>query len=395
MDAPSKKQTFHTLDALRGVAAITVIVYHFTVYTTGMSIFTAGQFAVDLFYGLSGFVIAHSYEQRMRDGMTTATFLKIRMIRFYPYYVLGALLGIGHWLMQRLRTNDILAHSITIKAFLFSVFTTLCFLPSSGLTTREANNLFPFNFPTWSLFLELVMNILYIAAVYRLATRQLMVLVTALGIALAALIFHYHSTDIGFTHSTFMGGVGRAAFSFFMGVLLRRLWRPQFAVKCSYLCLLLTFLICLSIPRTRAVEPYYDLFIITAVMPSLVFLGAILKNGNAQIAPIFRFFGQTSYGLYALHAPIFALFVLFAPSHFSALGPITSLSLGFVALALLAALVQQLNVRFDQPLRKVLTRTFLSGAQPVSATQKIDAPTKLEIEIEAPATIKQTEYSVC
>jgi peptidoglycan/LPS O-acetylase OafA/YrhL len=45
--------------------------------------------AVDFFFTLSGFVLAHAYGQRLREGMTATYFMALRIIRLYPLYVLA------------------------------------------------------------------------------------------------------------------------------------------------------------------------------------------------------------------------------------------------------------------------------------------------------------------
>jgi len=49
------KDRFHALDAVRGMAALAVLVYHLS----GQKIFPGAWVAVDLFFVLSGFVIHH------------------------------------------------------------------------------------------------------------------------------------------------------------------------------------------------------------------------------------------------------------------------------------------------------------------------------------------------
>ena len=59
------KQRFEALDGLRGLAALMVLGHH--VETSGFhsTWMARGYLAVDLFFGLSGFVIAAAYERRM------------------------------------------------------------------------------------------------------------------------------------------------------------------------------------------------------------------------------------------------------------------------------------------------------------------------------------------
>jgi peptidoglycan/LPS O-acetylase OafA/YrhL len=94
------KAHFHVLDGFRGIAAIAVVVAHGWVLL-GYKVAVHGYLAVDLFFLLSGFVIAQAYEQRLRNGMTLADFCRRRWLRLYPMIALGAVLGAGVTLATR------------------------------------------------------------------------------------------------------------------------------------------------------------------------------------------------------------------------------------------------------------------------------------------------------
>jgi peptidoglycan/LPS O-acetylase OafA/YrhL len=85
-------RSFVTLDGLRGVAAFVVVVTH-----GGMALpfeISRAFLAVDFFFALSGFVLAHAYTERLRMGMAPRTFLLVRFARLYPLYILGTAIGI-------------------------------------------------------------------------------------------------------------------------------------------------------------------------------------------------------------------------------------------------------------------------------------------------------------
>ncbi|MBL7752687.1 MAG: acyltransferase, partial [Chitinophagaceae bacterium] len=62
------KKHFLILDALRGVAALVVILFHiFEIYSGGDHVkqyVNHGYLAVDFFFMLSGYVMAHAYDDR-------------------------------------------------------------------------------------------------------------------------------------------------------------------------------------------------------------------------------------------------------------------------------------------------------------------------------------------
>jgi hypothetical protein len=87
------KSRFGTLDGLRGVAMMVVVLFHagiiFGAWVPGF-----GYLAVDLFFALSGFVLSHAYDNRFVAGMRVAEFLYLRVVRLYPLYFLGLVLGL-------------------------------------------------------------------------------------------------------------------------------------------------------------------------------------------------------------------------------------------------------------------------------------------------------------
>lgn len=86
------------LDIMRGLAAIVVVLFHYTVifpqfYPDGKVIdfaFSYGGYGVDLFFVISGFVILMSLSRSQGAG-----FVKSRFIRLYPAYWISALITFG------------------------------------------------------------------------------------------------------------------------------------------------------------------------------------------------------------------------------------------------------------------------------------------------------------
>ncbi|MCO5398542.1 acyltransferase family protein [Ralstonia soli] len=82
-----------SLTGLRGVAALYVVVYHFHPVTGNGPIsafFRHGYLAVDLFFVLSGFVMALNYGSMFRDGFSGKAYRKFlirRIFRVYPLYL--------------------------------------------------------------------------------------------------------------------------------------------------------------------------------------------------------------------------------------------------------------------------------------------------------------------
>src|SRR3569832_332324 len=89
---------FRNLDAMRGICALTVVLFHCEgMFATGR-IFQHGYLAVDLFFILSGFVLGHTYEKRLVTGLTPGGFMRLRLNRLAPVYWAGTLLCIATFL---------------------------------------------------------------------------------------------------------------------------------------------------------------------------------------------------------------------------------------------------------------------------------------------------------
>src|SRR4051794_31799608 len=84
---------FFFLDGVRDLAAIIVVIHHFTQYTT-YPIMDLRGLSVNLFFFLSGFVLTKAYSRRIQGSLTLIQFLKLRLIRLYPLYLVGLLLGL-------------------------------------------------------------------------------------------------------------------------------------------------------------------------------------------------------------------------------------------------------------------------------------------------------------
>ena len=81
------------LTALRGIAAVTVLLYHSSFVAFNFAggsppwLWRRGSLAVDLFFFLSGFVLTHVYGRRLseeRNWRTVSRFLWARFCRIYP-----------------------------------------------------------------------------------------------------------------------------------------------------------------------------------------------------------------------------------------------------------------------------------------------------------------------
>jgi peptidoglycan/LPS O-acetylase OafA/YrhL len=98
IQAVSETPRFHALDGLRGAAAILVVLLHveWRNHITGTRLVENGYLAVDLFFIISGLVIATNYAKRIIDIPTSLRFIGLRFFRLYPLHIvmLGVFFGL-------------------------------------------------------------------------------------------------------------------------------------------------------------------------------------------------------------------------------------------------------------------------------------------------------------
>lgn len=229
------KPHYEILDGLRGVAALLVIWYHvFEGFATSPvdQRFNHGYLAVDFFFVLSGFVVGYAYDDRWKR-MRLGDFFKRRLIRLHPMLVMGVLLGALSFMVQGSVKWDgtPVALSDVMLATLLGLFL-IPALPGSAPEVRGNGEMFPLNGPSWSLFFEYIGNVLYALFLRRLSTRWLTVWVVLTGAGLASFALFNLS---GFGHLgvgwslleyNLPGGLLRMMFSFSVGLLMSRLFKP-------------------------------------------------------------------------------------------------------------------------------------------------------------------------
>ncbi|ATE64407.1 acyltransferase family protein [Rhizorhabdus dicambivorans] len=342
---------YPTLDGMRGVAAIGVLVYHFGDLLP-VPLFRAGYLAVDLFFCLSGFVIAHAYEARLRAGMTIGRFALIRLIRLWPLVALGVALGAAQaWLLPATADPALLAATAPVVILL-----NLLLLPSF---VGDGPRLFPANPPHWSLFYEMAVNLAYAALSRRLSNRLLLLLILG-GFALfCGGIATLGTANIGWARDQIPFGIGRVTCTFLSGVLLHRcrerLDAPRLA-GCWWLALLLTAA-ALTLPVGSVLRPIFDAMFVLAGGPLLIWLAMAARPPQAAL-PVLSGLGRLSYPLYALHFPLYLAAAELA-SRFPSLRGLVAVTAMVIACggALLLARL------YDEPVRRRLTALFIISPQ--------------------------------
>jgi peptidoglycan/LPS O-acetylase OafA/YrhL len=342
-----ERKHFLTLDAMRGVAAVGVVLFHVSHATDmiGASILPRGYLAVDLFFVLSGFVISHAYDGRLASRLRASEFTAIRLIRFYPLYALGLAIGIMHE-MASIAIGGRVAYPL--GALAAAIAAAALFIPYPSANRDFA--LFGINPPSWSLMYELLVNIAYAVFFRKLTTRVLLVILIVSGALWMSYMISAGAANRGATSPEWPAGTVRTVFSFITGVLIYRLfYRGGYELpRLSPWVLLAVIVGWMAIPPQWGVLP--DVLFVFMLSPLLVTAGASVEAAPRQSAP-FRYLGVISFPLYAVHMPVIALAASVAKR-----AHVSGLVSASVAIGGLLVVCPFLARRYDAPARKSLSR---------------------------------------
>lgn len=318
-----QKPHYELLDGLRGVAALMVIWYHFFEgFATSMvdQKCNHGYLAVDFFFVLSGFVIGYAYDDRWKKGLTKSGFILRRLIRLQPMVVIAVCLGLISFIIQGCEHWD---HTIAptwaiILSFIFGLFM-LPAIPGTEIDVRGNEEMFPLVGPAWSLFFEYIGSFLYAIWLHKLNsnTLRLVVISSAIGLSVVALCNFSGAYSLGVGWSLaemgFFGGLMRLGFSFGMGLLMSRNFRPL-KIKggfwiCSVLIIIMMWMPYISPNGEPSIwNGVYDLICTFFIFPFVVLLGASGKTTDRLSEKTCSFLGVISYPIYIIHYPVMYLF---------------------------------------------------------------------------------------
>ena len=151
------------IEALRGFAALCILLLHTRAVFGGEPVFGKGYLAVEFFLMLSGFLMAYAQEPRLGAG---GPFMIKRYKRLWPTMALGGVIGLPRLWIK----------SADPGTFLATAAANLALLPAWW-----APFAFALNIPAWTIFYELVANTLHVFVL-----RHLKLWMIGVGIALLA-----------------------------------------------------------------------------------------------------------------------------------------------------------------------------------------------------------------
>lgn len=341
------------LDGIRGLAAIFVVTRH-TTDLWGFSFFRS-YLAVDLFFILSGFVIANAYEKKLEEkSLSTKSFIIARLIRLYPIYLLSLLICSILYLTD---IAGIQNSNEKTSNLILSIALATAMLPSK---IPGSPSLFSMNGPYWSLFFELIINLVYAAIRPILSNRILIALIAFFGILVSGASLLRGDLDVGHTWGTgsIAAGFSRAAFGIFLGVFIFRnidLFSRKFhKIQFPWIATILAIGI-LASPSFGRLNSVIDIASVTVIFPILLIIASQGKSSKAEKA--LSTLGSASYPIYVLHLPLGLIFSSYLKTQKIYIAPIS----GAIFLIILISIALAAEKSYDIPIRKLLTKIFMKN----------------------------------
>ncbi|AEP30652.1 acyltransferase family protein [Brumicola nitratireducens] len=354
-----KKQSLDLLTSIRGFAALWVVFYHIGgrldehLHSSLISFFSVGYLAVDLFFILSGFVIALSYQQaflskkaRFRD------FIVKRIARIYPLHVFVLLLYLIIPLAFYATGREVDLNRFSVGSFVANLFLVNSWGFVSTLT---------WNIPSWSISVEFLSYCLFpLMLLLVKPLKGFFGLLISVLFSCALLAFYFHTMDFtSIDDGLPLSGVTRCALEFFIGILTWNIYHRLMLVSsergliCSNLAALFVLVVLCS---------YYfripEFVVIALASAILVLLCALLEvSYNIKVPVPLRWLGDISFSVYMLHYLLRDVMKMFLPEGQT---PLIWIVLYFALLIVLSHLCFQYVEKKSQ---KFLINKFVNRAE--------------------------------
>lgn len=298
LEGLKKHNRFKELDALRGIAAIMVVLFHFTMDRPERNLgFKFGVTGVDLFFIISGFVIYMS----LTKVKSSLEFVINRISRLYPTYwvcvtVTFILICIKVYLFKSL-----VLHPPSLWDYLANMTMFQYYLGANDLDG-----------PYWTMIIEMIfyIGVLILFKFHLLKYINILGITISLGVAGLTVFFHDHA----FAHQIFKA-IPLLSFVplFFAGIIFYNIYEYKDKLIARYAMLLMCLFCQISLYHYGGTSWWYLSQAEYAVMLTIYFLLFVLfVNGKLKfvVNKITLFLGKLSFPLYLVHQFVAIRFVI-------------------------------------------------------------------------------------
>lgn len=397
---------FYALDAIRGIAAMIVVLYHWQFfyyandtwvqdgfdktalpfYSSLSAVYTDGMVAVDLFFLLSGFIFFWLYADRIASKkINFGKFMVFRISRLYPIHLVTlVLVAILQWIMLRTTGHYFIAQYNDTYHFVLNLF----FMQNWGFEKGAS-----FNGPSWSVSVEVFLYLMFFVICYfKMQSKKWLLLF----LIPAGIFIQYYLTIIG-----------KGMYSFFLGALVYYLyvWMIQENRTKKYLPMLiglsvfLWILLCaeyqlnyfreifgkqyLSIfpdQTAESVETAFALgknfFFRTFVSPCTILTLALWEtNRKRALSDKWALLGNCSYAMYLIHFSLQITFALVVDALHMDREILRSPSAVFIFFLILIPLSLLTYYYFELPAQEKIRARFYKKKLPDMTTAEVKVTT--------------------
>ncbi len=291
---------FDNLTAARGLAALFIVLYHaigsFGPTHLVNTMFSFGYIAVDLFFVMSGFIIAYSTKGTF-DRITlknSSNFILKRIARIYPNHALVILLYLLLLFAYTiLKPNSPPPEKLELSSLIYFL----------TLTNNILYDKLDWNGPSWSISAEFLAYIAF-PYIYFCLTRlhgKFMWLVCLASITALAAVYYFngfHSIGDGITSI----GIYRCLFEFICGCTI------YFSGQRISRAFLASLIILVVVGLATYILFTFNVILITSIMVLITYFMttqsiklAFTTKSLAPASQALNFLGEISYSLYIIH----------------------------------------------------------------------------------------------
>jgi len=325
---------FYLLDILRGLAALSVVLWHWQHFYTSNGVlnnfdksqqplysyffifYETGSAAVDVFFIISGFVFFILYAEKISlRKISPKSFFYLRFSRLYPLHFLTLILVLflGH--LAYVRTG---VSFVYLSNDLYHFVLNLLFAQSWGIEKGSS-----FNGPSWSVSVEILLYfVFFVLCWYRFNRLYILLLIVASSVLIQAV---YAPIGRGL-HSFFIGGV---MYYIYLNILKNH--RASQCLKivqilvilsvvfmvaeskysfCEMLGLKLLNLIGFNHNNDLLINKVMSLGLRTIIFPLMLFYLILLETVKGARGKNLAFIGHISYSSYLIHFPLQLILIL-------------------------------------------------------------------------------------
>jgi peptidoglycan/LPS O-acetylase OafA/YrhL len=308
----SQSNKLLSLESLRGIAALSVVFYHFNTGSHFNNSFVLNAWLmVDFFFVLSGFVIALNYQRKIHTFSDFKVFQYKRFLRLYPLHIIMLMAFVGIEVAKYL-TEIKLDFVGAERAFSKNNF--IAFIANVGLLQNWTIPSLTFNSPSWSISAEFYTYAVFGLVVMGLRNSKALVIITSVILAIiAGLLLNSVGMEVG---NNTISGPTRCIYSFFLGVITFNLFdtlklKGRFStsyLSIGLLAISVIFVILFGGENTGIVILAPILFSVTvlaiASTQNSTLIAGILHNPNLV------YLGTISYGIYMIHFAVWRVFTI-------------------------------------------------------------------------------------